>query len=156
MKIRYLFIAQFLAWAGFTLIDFIGRKTSIDYYFKRITSIDLKEVICLGVPIILTVLYFIRRKSLWNNEKIRPLKKRIIQFLMLIGTWLFVTIVSTIIISKLVFNDLWILSPYWWDDLYYPIYGFLLLVIPTGLVLVGELLILIVVKCSSYWRFHKS
>lgn len=152
MKTKYLYIAQFFAWAAFTFVDFIGENTSI----KRITTIHLKDAMCLGVPIILGILYFIRKKSLWNSEKRRPLKKQIKRLARLIGIWVLVTIISTITISTLVCNDVWIVPQYGFDALYYAVLGYLLLFIPTGLVLVGELLILIVVKCSSYWRLHKS
>ena len=49
-----------------------------------------------------------------------------------------------------------IVPQYGFDALYYAAMGYLLLFIPTGLVLVGELLLLIVVKCSVYWRIRKS
>ena len=103
MKTKYLYIAQFLAWVGFTAIDYIENKTS--YYIDKVTSINLKDVICFGIPIILGILYFIRKKSLWNSEKRRPLKKQMKRLARLIGIWVLVTIVSTIALSTLVCND---------------------------------------------------
>lgn len=153
MKTKDLFIAQFIAWAGFTVIDFIGEKTSIIYYIEKIISIDLKEVMCIGIPIILGVLYFIRDKSLWNTEKRQSIKKQIIRIAKVIGIWFFITIVSSTIIIKLVCNDMWIVPQYGFSALAYPVFGFLLLVIPIGFVLVGELFILLFVKGSVY--FHK-
>lgn len=140
------------AWAGFTVIEFIEEKTSIIYYIEKIISIDLKEVMCIGIPIILGVLYFIRDKSLWNTEKRQSIKKQIIRIAKVTGIWFFITIVSSTIIIKLVCDDMWIVPQYEFSALAYPIFGFLLLVIPIGLVLVGEFLIFIFVKCSSY--FH--
>lgn len=140
------------AWAGFTVIEFIEGKTSIIYYIEKIISIDLKEVMCIGIPIILGVLYFIRDKSLWNIEKRQSIKKQIIRIAKVIGIWFFITIVSSTIIIKLVCDDMWIVPQYGFSALAYPVFGFLLLVIPIGLVLVGEFLIFIFVKCSSY--FH--
>lgn len=140
------------AWAGFTVIEFIEEKTSIIYYIEKIISIDLKEVMCIGIPIILGVLYFIRDKSLWNTEKRQSIKKQIIRIAKVTGIWFFITIVSSTIIIKLVCDDMWIVPQYGFSALAYPIFGFLLLVIPIGLVLVGEFLIFIFVKCSSY--FH--
>lgn len=155
MKTKYLYIAQFLAWAGFTFVDFIGRKTSIDNYFKKITSINLKEAICFGIPIILAVFYFIG-KTYYGISKRQPLKKQLKRLARLIGIWLLITIISTIVISALVCNDVWIVPQYGFDALYYPILGYLLLFIPTGFVLVGEILILIIVKCNAHCKFHKS
>lgn len=43
MKTRDLYIAQFIAWAGLTLIDFIGVKTSIIYCIKKMVSIILRK-----------------------------------------------------------------------------------------------------------------
>lgn len=140
------------AWAGFTVIEFIEEKTSIIYYIEKIISIDLKEVMCIGIPIILGVLYFIRDKSLWNTEKRQSIKKQIIRIAKVTGIWFFITIVSSTIIIKLVCDDMWIVPQYGFSALAYPVFGFLLLVIPIGLVLVGEFLIFIFVKCSSY--FH--
>lgn len=140
------------AWAGFTVIDFIEEKTSIIYYIEKIISINLKEVMCIGIPIILGVLYFIRDKSLWNTEKRQSVKKQIIRIAKVIGIWFFITIVSSTIIIKLVCDDMWIVPQYGFSALAYPAFGYLLLVIPIGLVLVGEFLIFIFVKCSSY--FH--
>lgn len=139
-------------WAGFTVIEFIEEKTSIIYYIEKIISIDLKEVMCIGIPIILGVLYFIRDKSLWNTEKRQSIKKQIIRIAKVTGIWFFITIVSSTIIIKLVCDDMWIVPQYGFSALAYPVFGFLLLVIPIGLVLVGEFLIFIFVKCSSY--FH--
>ena len=106
MKTKYLYIAQFLAWVGFTAIDYIENKTS--YYIDKVISINLKDVICFGIPIILGILYFITKKSLWSSEKRRPLKKQIKRLARLIGIWVLVTIISTITISALVCNDVWI------------------------------------------------
>ena len=39
MKTKYLYIAQFLAWVGFTAIDYIENKTS--YYIDKVISINL-------------------------------------------------------------------------------------------------------------------
>ena len=49
-----------------------------------------------------------------------------------------------------------IVPQYGFDALYYPALGYLLLFIPTGFVLVGEILILIIVKCNAHCKFHKS
>ena len=152
MKTKDLFIAQFIAWAGFTVIDFIGEKTSIIYYIEKIISINLQDM-CIGIPIMLGVLYFIRDKSLWNTEKRQSIKKQIIRIAKVIGIWFFITIVSSTIIIKLVCNDMWIVPQYGFSALAYPVFGFLLLVIPIGFVLVGELFILFFVKCS--FHFHK-
>ncbi|MDE7267295.1 MAG: hypothetical protein K2N89_07515, partial [Lachnospiraceae bacterium] len=108
-----------------------------------------------GIPIILAVFYFIG-KNHYGISKRRPLKKQIKRLARLIGIWLLITIISTIVISALVLNDVWIVPQYGFDALYYPVLGYLLFFIPTGLVLIGELMILIVVKCSSYWKLHKS
>ena len=104
MKIKYLFIAQFLAWAGFTLIDLIDEETSIFYDFKQLTSIEVDYVMCFVIPIIFVVLYFTRKKLSWNNEK-RQLINKILRFVILIGIWFLVTVVSTIIITILAIND---------------------------------------------------
>ena len=104
MKTKYLYIAQFLAWAGFTFVDFIGRKTSIDNYFKKMISINLKEALCFGIPIILAVFYFIG-KIHYGISKRQPLKKQLKRLARLIGIWLLITIISTIVISALVCND---------------------------------------------------
>ena len=154
MKTKYLYIAQFFAWAVFTAIDYIEDKTS--YYIDKVTSINLKNVICFGIPIILGILYFIRKKSLWNSEKRRPLKKQMKRLARWIGIWVLITIISTITISALVCNDVWIVPQYGFDALYYPLLGYLLFFIPIGFVIIGEFLILITVKCSSYWRIHKN
>lgn len=95
---------------------------------------------------------FYRDKSLWNTEKRQSIKKQIIRIAKVTGIWFFITIVSSTIIIKLVCDDMWIVPQYGFSALAYPVFGFLLLVIPIGLVLVGEFLIFIFVKCSSY--FH--
>ena len=157
MKIRYLLIAQFLAWAGYTIIDLIDESTFFFQDFERLTSIQLYFVMYFSIPIILAVLYFIRKKSLWNSERKRPLIKQIIRFMILILIWILITVISTIFISILVLNNIWFVR-YSYEILpviQYLFFGFWLLVISTGLVLVGELLILIIVKCSSYWSLHK-
>ncbi|MBD5451297.1 MAG: hypothetical protein HDR25_01520 [Lachnospiraceae bacterium] len=153
MKTKYLYIAQFLAWMGFTAIDYIENKTS--YYIDKVISINLKDVICFGIPIILGILYFIKKKSLWSSEKRRPIKKQIKRLARLIGIWVLVTVISTITLSALVCNDVWIVPQYGFDVFYYPALGYLLLFVPTGIILIGELLILIAVKCSSYWKSRK-
>lgn len=153
MKTRDLYIAQFIAWAGLTLIDFIGVKTSIIYCIKKMISINLEEAYCIAVPIILGVLYFVRKKSVWNREKRRPVKKQIKRFARVIGIWLFITIADSIVISTLACNDVWIVPQYGFNAFYYVAFGYLLLIIPIVFVLVGELFILLFVKGSVY--FHK-
>lgn len=161
MKIRHLLIAQFFAWAGFTFIDLVREKTSIFYDIKQLTDIEVEYVMCFVIPIILGVLYFIRKKLLWNDERERSLKKQIKQLVISIGIWLPVTIISTIIISVLALNNIWIVYQHqrgfenFLNGAEYLFFGFCLLVIPIGLVLIGEFLILIIVKCNSYWRLHK-
>lgn len=141
MKIKYLLIAQFLAWAAFTVVDFIEERTSID--------VQLLQGICLcTTPIIIAVLYFIKK------EKGQPLKQQIKRLAIWVVIWSFLTIVSTSIIFTLVFYDMWIVPQlgYMFDGLEYAIFGVFLLFIPIELILVGEFLTLMVIKCSAYLR----
>lgn len=140
MKTKDLFLVQFIAWALFTIVDFIEETTSFDVQFI--------QGICLCTPIVIGVLYFIKK------EKGQPLKKQIKQLAIWIVTWSLLTIVSTIIIFALVFYDMWIVPQlgYMFDGLEYAIFGILLLAVPIEFILAGELLTLIVVKCYGYFR----
>lgn len=148
MKIKDLFFIQFIAWVIFTVVDFIKETIDIDFQVET----------CYAVSIMLVVLYFIRRKFLWNGEKRRPVKKQIKQLALLIAKWSFITIISTIVISVLVLNDFWIVSQHTdllnlLNGLEYTIFGYdYLLIVPIVFILIGEFLLFLVVKCISYFR----
>lgn len=57
IKIRDLLIVQLIAWTIFILFDWIEETFSVEFWME----------ICFGLPIIIGILYFIKRKLEWST-----------------------------------------------------------------------------------------
>lgn len=133
IKIRDLLIVQLIAWTIFILFDWIEETFSVEFWME----------ICFGLPIIIGLLYFIKRKLEWSIQKQLTFRKKLKQFGILILSWVLITIPVIFIITALVINNNWIISQHrrFLDGLEYTVFGIFLLIIPTVILLIGEFLI---------------
>lgn len=142
IKIKYLLLAQLLAWVGFMTVDFLE-----EFFY-----IDLQLEACFCFPIIIGIVYFMKRKSIRKERyKELPVWKKLVQFIIVVLEWCFITASITTIITFLVFNETWIIPQGrgFLNGVEYPVYGFFLWSIPTLFVLMGELIIWVYNKCKA-------
>lgn len=138
IKIRDLLIVQLIAWTIFILFDWIEETFSVEFWME----------ICFGLSIIIGILYFIKRKLEWSTQKQLTFRKKLKQFGILILSWVLITIPVIFIITALVINNKWVILQHrrFLDGLEYTVFGIFLLIIPTVILLIGELLIWILKK----------
>lgn len=101
-----------------------------------------------GLPIIIGILYFIKRKLEWSTQKQLTFRKKLKQFGILILSWVLITIPVIFIITAMVINNKWFILQHrrFLDGLEYTVFGIFLLIIPTVILLIGELSIWILKK----------
>lgn len=123
---------QVIAWAGFTVVDFVEETTSNDFLMAA----------ALGIPIIAAVVYFFMR---WRNWQPDTRCGKWIALTLL--CWLGMTACAAVIVTVLINHDSWIVHQdregweHFLNGLEYAGFGATLAVIPIVLVLAGELLI---------------
>ena len=132
-------LVQLIAWAGFTITDFV----------EEITSNDFELIAAFGIPIAVVVIYALMRKQNWQ-----PGLKYGKWVALILLYWLAMTLGVTVVVMRLVNQNKWIVpqATGGWENflngLEYYLFGIMLAVIPIVLILVGELLVWCIIKCK--------
>ncbi|MBD5510495.1 MAG: hypothetical protein HDR08_04490 [Lachnospiraceae bacterium] len=130
-------LVQLIAWAGFTMVDFIEETTSNNF----------EDIAVFGIPIAVVAVYAFMRKQNWQPD----LKYGKWVALILLY-WLGMTAGVTAVVMKLIDQDKWIVYQaaggweHFLNGLEYAVFGIMLAVIPIVLVSVGELLVWVIIK----------
>ena len=138
---------QVIAWAGFTVVDFVEETTSNDFLMAA----------ALGIPIIAAVVYCFMR---WRNWQPDTRCGKWIALTLL--CWLGMTACAAVIVMVLINHDSWIVHQdregweHFLNGLEYAGFGATLAVIPIVLVLAGELLIWGIMKSKRKSPAHNA
>lgn len=130
-------LVQLIAWAGFTMVDFIEETTSNNF----------EDIAVFGIPIAVVAVYAFVRKQNWQPDL--KYGKRVALILLY---WLGMTAGVTAVVMKLIDQDKWIVYQaaggweHFLNGLEYAVFGIMLAVIPIVLVSVGELLVWVIIK----------
>lgn len=132
-------LVQLIAWAGFTITDFIEETTSNNF----------EDIAVFGIPIAVVAVYAFVRKQNWQ-----PGLKYGKWVALILLYWLGMTAGVTAVVMKLINQDKWIVYQaaggweHFLNGLEYAVFGIMLAVIPIVLVSVGELLVWCIIKCK--------
>ena len=130
-------LVQLIAWAGFTMVDFIEETTSNNF----------EDIAVFGIPIAVVAVYAFVRKQNWQPDL--KYGKRVALILLY---WLGMTAGVTAVVMKLIDQDKWIVYQaaggweHFLNGLEYAVFGIMLAAIPIVLVSVGELLVWVIIK----------
>lgn len=130
-------LVQLIAWAGFTMVDFIEETTSNNF----------EDIAVFGIPIAVVAVYAFMRKQNWQPDL--KYGKRVALILLY---WLGMTAGVTAVVMKLIDQDKWIVYQaaggweHFLNGLEYAVFGIMLAAIPIVLVSVGELLVWVIIK----------